>query len=740
MLPDNALSSSAVVSGSADPVKQPGPIYDLMDWERAGVALNDPSEGLLVKVWELRVIGHETAQSVVVSAPGVAETVLFTGAKITEASLAFDQNMRPFVAFVEDNVPKIYWYDTTVSAQIFTNLPSDTRTPRCCKDEKRDWHSSVSDIVLAYIRDGNLCVKYQRDRYLVEYVLEEVGEKATLVSVFMNIKYRLQFRVRNATVFNSTAAVISNPYLAEVVTQICLKSGLTQDQFDTRELWEQNISGFKIETDQGLNKNLEALASMFHFDKVESDGKIKFPKRGREIVAWIPYSDLVADDPSALKQTLIEEKDLPKSVSIKHVDPDGEFASNKQTRTRKSNLIKASKEEKIEAEVVLTADQAATAALVKLKTAWHEQQTFDFATTIKHTIVCPCDVVMVENARGEWFRIRIEERNDEGFLIKFKGVQDAGLDVYQTLGIGHSLPAPVPTTPYEIGETRLEVLNIPTLRDQDDELGVYIAVAGIERGWYGCSLMLSSDGGTNFNEIVVIESPATLGNLTSALESEVSAEYPARQFFDVLVNYPLESVEADALLSNANRCVIGLEVLQFQTVELLEMVDELYHYRCSDLVRGRYATLPEEWAIDTRFVLIDTSMAFIQAQQWMLGREIEFKPVSLGLDEDETTVIVYEYDEGVSQREFPVHNVNASRDVSNNVTVSFIGRGRLGIDTAPRNGKYFAGYRIKFSDGFIIDSPLMEVTRASTPGGVSVQVCALNSVTGEGPYSTAIGV
>ena len=122
----------------------------------------------------------------------------------------------------------------------------------------------------------------------------------------------------------------------------------------------------------------------------------------------------------------------------------------------------------------------------------------------------------------------------------------------------------------------------------------------------------------------------------------------------------------------------------------------------------------------------------------MLGREIFVKPVSFGQTEDETVPTSYDFLEGISQREFPVTNVAATRDGSNNVTVTFIGRGRLGIETAPRNGKYFNGYRVKFSDGHIIDTLNMSATYNSAPIGATVQVCALNTVTGEGPYSAAL--
>ncbi|URA06908.1 hypothetical protein Pfeifenkraut_BL30011 [Xanthomonas phage Pfeifenkraut] len=725
MIPEGRLSTTPVQAQFIWTGPRSSPFTDT---ERGGVALNNATQGLLVKMWAVR-YDKETGD-VIMSAPGVSDVVAFTRPDITELSLTFDQNMNPFIAFVQAGQAKFWWYDPLIPGQTFEEtLINGVQNPRCSLDDKRELETSRSDVILAYVRAGSLYVRYQRERYLTEHLMQGGVDK--LYQVGMNAQYRFQFSYEGVGQPDA-------PFLADVVQTLVMRSGILPENIDVTELYDTRVIGYKCNTDDGVNKRIDALREVFFFDKSETDRKIYFPRRGREAIVRIPYIDLVADDPSALKETRIQEIELPKAVTVNHLDPAGGFAQNKQTARRRSNLIKATKEQKLESEVVLTADQGMTAATVKLKIAWHEQQTYQFATFLKYAQVVPTDVIEVEDKDGGWHRVRITERNDDHPLIKFEAVADAGQDVYATLGIGHSLPPPVSTTPGLVGETLLEILNIPTLRDQDDELGVYIAVAGESSAWYGAQILISSNGGATFYEAMQIETPATLGETLTDIEDEISAEYPADQSFEVLVNFPLESVTYENLLNNVNRCVVGDELLQFQFALLLGMVGGKYHYRCSGLVRGRYATDVEFWPTGTRFVLLDSSIAFLQAQQWMLGQEIQIKPVSLGLTEDETVATAYDYLEGVSQREFPVHHVTAVRDGSNNVTVNFIGRGRLGIETAPRNGKYFTGYRIKFSNGHTIDTPNMTATYNSAPAGITVQVCALNSVTGEGPYSTAV--
>jgi hypothetical protein len=163
----------------------------LVDYELGGRALNDSSEGLGVHVWTCRA---DEAGRVYLSAPGQPETLAFTALGITELSLAFDQNMRPFVAFIQSGQAKFRWYDTVLGANRITNLSTDDHSPRCCMDDKRDFATSLgqNDVILAYVRGGNLYYRQQRDRYENEYLLHE-GVPGRFLRVGMHRENRLQF-------------------------------------------------------------------------------------------------------------------------------------------------------------------------------------------------------------------------------------------------------------------------------------------------------------------------------------------------------------------------------------------------------------------------------------------------------------------------------------------------------------------------------------------------------------------
>src|SRR5690554_2714595 len=116
-LPDNVLSTEPIAAQFNGP--RALPVTGLLDYEHGGVAIQDPSRGLMYQTWRARVIG----QDILLGAPNTPEFVAYAGsASITEVSLAFDQNMRPTIAFVEGGRAKLLWYDSAIPGETVTEL------------------------------------------------------------------------------------------------------------------------------------------------------------------------------------------------------------------------------------------------------------------------------------------------------------------------------------------------------------------------------------------------------------------------------------------------------------------------------------------------------------------------------------------------------------------------------------------------------------------------------------------
>lgn len=736
MIPEGRLSTTAEYGQLLEANGSPyGPFFD---WEMGGAALQDPTQGYLVQRWAMRVVDFRRVE--IRAGIGSWQLVFEWASDITYASFAFDANMNVVVVFNSGTGSKVYWFDPTPNAYVFFDLPAGIRTPRTCLDEKRPALDNYRDTLVTYFRGGNLCIRSLSQRFLTETILASgQPSNAEILEFGMNVRQRVQWGLRNVTMpgHQSFGAVP----LADVVNDLCFRAGLTPDEVDTRSLDGYWVDGLKVDNDDGLDKPIQQLRDVFMFDKSEHDKKIRFVKRGQGATFQIPYIDLVNGTPVALKRTITDETKLPRQVAINHLDPDGGFAKNKQTAQRRSNLVNAKGKRELDTQVVLSVDAAASVALTKLKLEWYEQNTYKFSTTVKYSSITTGDVGEVEDAGGTWHRVRIEERNEDGGVIEFEARQDAGPNVYGSFAQGIALRPPVSTSPGVIGETDIEVMNIPVQRDQDDEVGVYIAAKGNGSGWSGYSLMVSTDGGVSYGEAFTSDAPSVIGETETDLLEETSYEYQGAQLLDVHVNETLESVSYDQQLLGLNRAVIGDEVIQFRTATLLETGDGFYRYRLSGLVRGKFHTAPLQWPAGTRFVLLDESVIFARVQTSMVGQDLVYKPISFGLSSDETVATEFNYDEVVSQTEWKVGRLTAQRDPEGIIRVDWLGSARLGTDSAPRHSKYFGGYRVTFSNGFSIDTREETMTHAKASLDVEwVRVAALNQLTGPGPYVEAIPV
>lgn len=185
MILSTTPESSSLIGGRG------GVICPLSDYEDGGIALNDPSEGLMYQVWH----GELEGSDIIVSTDIVAPTVVYTGTGISELSITFDQNMRICIALVQNNLAKLVWHDPNVNQQVTTTLAAGITSPRVSLNDKRPSQISTSNIILGYLRAGNLCIRKQSDRYGVEYILA-TGVYGTLIKIGMNTVNRFEFVVR----------------------------------------------------------------------------------------------------------------------------------------------------------------------------------------------------------------------------------------------------------------------------------------------------------------------------------------------------------------------------------------------------------------------------------------------------------------------------------------------------------------------------------------------------------------
>ena len=171
------------------------PITPIVDYEDGGIAINDASQGLLYQRWRAILFRPGEPDSYVqLDAREVEPFTLVELPNVTEISISFDQLMRPTLAFVRNGVAYLRWFDSVPGEYVTDEIGAGILTPRVTMDDKRFIASEgyqLSDVILAYIRNGNLYYRQQRDRFTIERLLAE--NVKPLIKIGFTRGLRLQY-------------------------------------------------------------------------------------------------------------------------------------------------------------------------------------------------------------------------------------------------------------------------------------------------------------------------------------------------------------------------------------------------------------------------------------------------------------------------------------------------------------------------------------------------------------------
>lgn len=161
----------------------------LIDYEYGGLNLQNASSGLNAALWKCF---YENG-AIKLAHSSFLETVLMIE-NVSALSFAFDLNMRPMIAFMVKDHCNLWWYDTSVSQQVTSDLGADITFPQLSLDERRNAESQNADVIFSYIKNNTLCMKLQRERFEIEH---EITEAKRLQQIGMMRNNRFGFAYYN---------------------------------------------------------------------------------------------------------------------------------------------------------------------------------------------------------------------------------------------------------------------------------------------------------------------------------------------------------------------------------------------------------------------------------------------------------------------------------------------------------------------------------------------------------------
>lgn len=377
--------------------------------------------------------------------------------------------------------------------------------------------------------------------------------------------------------------------LASAISKICARAGLQPGEYSVSSI-SDSLGGYAY-TQSSARDVLAPLVEAFLLHIVDDGVKLNFVKRGAAPVLTIPQDDLRmldSEEYSAVLSEDTEESELPMEVSVRYRDVSRNYLADSQYDRR---LVTTSKNSiTVDYQIGMLPTQARQLAAAMLYDKWMGRRIRRWALDRKYARLLPGDVVALP-VQGVLRNVLVTSISDANGIRKCVGRDDESAIFSQVIAGGSG--AAQSTTVGSIGPTALQFLDIPLLRDSDDEHGVYLAAAGVIAGWSGAKLFKSSDAGITYADTgTTFIVTSAIGVALSALGNFFGGNiFDELNFVDVsLGSGSMASITSDQAQADFSDILIGNEIVACRSRVLVSANT----YRCSGLLRGRYGT---DWAM-----------------------------------------------------------------------------------------------------------------------------------------------
>ena len=390
--------------------------------------------------------------------------------------------------------------------------------------------------------------------------------------------------------------------LADIVSDICLRAGLEAGDINVTQLIDE-VQGFVVTRQMPARAALTPLLQAHYVDAVDTGDKLLFVKRGAAAVAAIGPDDLGASEAEEavvlVESTRAQETELPNEVSVGYMVREADYQTGVQQARRATGA--SQQVTGVEFPIVMSDTRAAEVADVIMVDAWQGRIRRSFRTLRTWAQLLPTDVITLDDGQFQ-YRGRLTEKIEDGQVIHWTLREDAAATYSPSVTASPTSGGGGVVT--FVGPVAVELMDIPALRDADDNAGFYAAAYAAAGRFRGGMLHVSPDDSA-FEALQELRVSAAVGLATTLL-----APHGGGNTFDeanavtvTMRTGTLASVSRAQVLNGANAAVLGDEVIQFRDATLIAPNT----YLVSGLLRGRRGTEAQmaAHAVGERFVLLN---------------------------------------------------------------------------------------------------------------------------------------
>jgi hypothetical protein len=536
--------------------------------------------------------------------------------------------------------------------------------------------------------------------------------------------------------------------LATIVARVCDDCGLTDDDINVTDLETIFVHGYARTRPMSGRATIEPTRMIGFWDSVESDSVLKFVTRGKAAVATVTADELSAHEsgqeaPPAVTTRKIDAVELPRMIRVHYMAPSRDYEPGEQISPVRLTTD-AVNDVDVDLVAALDDDQAAQIAEIIWADAWRARWVHDISFDRYWTELEPADAVIVPvDGRNERMRIATLTASDL-ILRRAELVRDDD-GSYESTAVA-DVPARPPSRLTLNAATEILLMDLPALREEDDDAGFYAAArrTGIGTTWNGAVIYRSADGGGSWVQVGAVANEATVGRVNTALPVGITSTWDYENEIDVVVptGTTLESRTEAAVLLGANAAAIGVngrwEIVQFLNAEVISA----NRYRLTTLLRGRRGTehIVGTSAANDYFVLVSgPGIIRLPLTTAQIGAELIYRAVTIGSQFIGALSQAFTGNGMALETFSPVHILGSRDEMTDDLTITWIRRDRLhqtmssGIEVP--NSEASESYSID-----IIDVDDVTVLRTLTSSTTSVVYTSAQQTTDFGGPVAAVTV
>lgn len=460
-----------------------------------------------------------------------------------------------------------------------------------------------------------------------------------------------------------------------ILTDICRRSGLEDSEFDVGGV-TGDITGFLAANRSSGASLLDPLRLAYVFDISDGD-KLRFRTRNPSPVKTITAASLLTEaGRPPYKVERKQEADLPNKVSVLYIDEDKNYEQGAQYVARVAGVGHG--EKSVALPLVMTADRAAQVADKLLFNEWVGRTTVSFRLGYEFLSLEAGDTIkLVDGAKQ--FTLLLARINDNGRALDIEAVESDGTIIDSNASGNTGVIPPPQIAAY--AKSELFLLDLPALRDADDDSGFYYAISrdrAVVGQWNGARVTRSLDEGVTYSNVSILQSPAAYGSVADAIAAPQSFTTwdDDTKITVVMHQGTLQSITKQQVLNTLQNLVaLGNEVLAFATATLTAPNT----YELTNLWRGLFGT--EDSAThgaDSTLVVLSTTWTHRYDPGLNdLNKGRLYKAVTLYTDASAVTPIAF-VNSGRSLKPYSVAHLKGVRESNDDTSLSWVRRSRIG--------------------------------------------------------------